>query len=64
MENKAKNHKFKSDHRNNWFMHNPECVRENKKHIRLWDVEIQTDQVIAARRQDCVIVTKKNEPSE
>ena len=40
-------------------MHNPETVLENETHKVLWDFEIQTDQLISARRPDLVIVNKK-----
>ena len=33
-------------------------------HKILWDFEIQTDQLISARRPDLVIVNKKREPAE
>ena len=39
--------------------HQPESVQENEKHTVLWNLEIQIDHVIAARRLDQVIVTRK-----
>ena len=42
--------KFKFDHTNKWYMHNPASVQENETHIFLWDFEIQTDHLISARR--------------
>ena len=40
-------------------MHKPESALENKIHKILWDVKIQTDHLISARRPDLVIVNKK-----
>ena len=34
--------KFKFDHRNKWYIHNPEPVRENEMQKILCDFEIQT----------------------
>ena len=44
-------------------MHNPESVLENKTHKPLRDFDIQTDNLISARRPDLVII-KKREFSE
>ena len=33
--------KFKFDHMNEWYMHNPESVLENETHKLLWDLETQ-----------------------
>ena len=41
-------------------MHNPASVPENETNKLLWDFEIQTDQLISARRPDLVITNKKN----
>ena len=51
--------KFKYDHMNKWYMHNPEFVLENEMHKVLWDFEIQTDHLILARQPDFVRVNKK-----
>ena len=51
--------KFKFDHTNKGYMHNPESVPENGTHKILWDFEIQTDHLISARRPDLVIVNNK-----
>ena len=40
-------------------MHNPESVLENETHKFFWDLEIQTDHLISARRLDLEIVNKK-----
>ena len=40
-------------------MHNPTFVLENKTHKLLWDFDIQTDNLISARRPDLKIINKK-----
>ena len=40
-------------------MHNPAPVLENATHKVLWDFNIQTDHLIAARRPDLIIMNKK-----
>ena len=52
--------KFKSDQANKWYMHNPESVLENEMYKLFRDFVIQTDHLISARRQNLVIVIKKN----
>ena len=54
--------KFKFDHTNKWYMHNPESFLEKETHKLLWDFEIQTNHIISARRLDLVIVNKKENP--
>ena len=56
--------KFKFDHTNKWYIHNPESVLENERDKILWDFEIQMDHLISARWPDLVIVNKKREPAE
>ena len=51
--------KFKFDHTNKWYMHNPAPVLENATHKLLWDFNIQTDHLIPARRPDLIIINKK-----
>ena len=51
--------KFKFDHSNKWYMHNPAPVLENDTHKLLWDFNIQTDHLISARRPDLIIINKK-----
>ena len=41
--------KFKFNHPNKWYIHNPESILENKTHKILWDFEIKTDHLISAR---------------
>ena len=41
--------KFKFDHTNKWYMHNPSPVLENATHKLLWDFNIQTEHLIPAR---------------
>ena len=51
--------KFKFDHTNKWYMHNPAPVLENETHKLLWDFNIQTDHLISVRRPDFIIISKK-----
>ena len=51
--------KFKFDHANKWYMHNPAPVLENDTHKLLWDFDIQTDHLIWVRRPDHMIINKK-----
>ena len=39
--------KFKFDHTNKWYMHNPASVLENSTHKLLWDFDIQTNRLIS-----------------
>ena len=45
-----------------WYEHAPECVAENEEVKILWNVMIQCDRQIKARKPDIVVV-KKNERS-
>ena len=51
--------KFKFDHANKWYMHNPAPVLENDTYKLLWDFDIHTDPVISARRPDVIIINNK-----
>ena len=51
--------KFKFDHTNKWYMHNPASALENDTHKRLWEYNIQTDHLISARRPNLIIINKK-----
>ena len=42
-----------------WYNHEPNTVEENEDYKLLWDMAIQTDRVISARRPDIVIIDKK-----
>ena len=42
-------------------MHNPVRVLENDSHKLLWDFNIQTDQLIPARRPGLIIINKKED---
>ena len=50
--------KFKFDHMNKWYMHKPAAVLENDTHKPLWDIDIQTNRLISARRPDLIIINK------
>ena len=43
-----------------WYEHQPEGVVENETCKNLWDMTIQCDHVIEARRPDIVVVEKEN----
>ena len=51
--------KFRFDHTNKWYMHNPESVLENVTRKLFRDFEIQMDHLILARRPYLIIITKK-----
>ena len=53
--------KFEFDHTNKCFMHNPASVLENDTHKVLWNFDIQTDNLISARKPDLIIINKKIE---
>ncbi|MUZ80509.1 hypothetical protein GLN52_23935 [Shigella flexneri] len=51
--------RLRFEHTDKWYKHKPEPVLENERHNILWDIEIQTDKLITARRPDMIIVNKK-----
>ena len=51
--------KFKFDHTNKWYVHNPAPVIENDTHKLLWDFNIQTDYLIPTRWPDLRIINNK-----
>ena len=51
--------KFKFDHSNKWYMHNPAPVTENDTHKLPWDFNIHTYHLIPARRPDLIIINNK-----
>ena len=56
-----KSKKFKFDHTNKSYMHNPVPVLESNTHKLRWDFDIYTDHLIPARRPDLIIINKKRE---
>ena len=56
--------KFKFDHANKWFMHNPAPVLENNTHKLLWDFIYKRDHQISARRLDFIIINKKRKSAK
>ena len=50
--------KFNLEKSEKWYLHNPQTVRENVNHKLIWDMNIQSDNVIVERRPDIVIVNK------
>ena len=51
--------KFKFDHTNKCYMHNPASDLKNYTHKLLWEFDIQTDHVILARRPDLIVINNK-----
>ena len=51
--------KFRFDHTNKWYVHNPASFLENNTHKLLWNFDIQTDHLISARRPDRIKINKK-----
>ena len=51
--------KFKFDHTNKWYKHNPAADLENDTHKLLWDFNIQTDHLILAIRPQLIRILKK-----
>ena len=51
--------KFKFDHANKCYMHNPALFLENDIHKLLWDFGIYTDHLISARKRDLIIINNK-----
>ena len=47
------------EHKEKWYEHNPEGTAENEDVKLLWDINIQCDNVIEARRPDIVVIDKK-----
>ena len=56
--------KFKFDHTNKWYMHNPAHILEYVTHKLLWDFDIHTDHLFSARRADLIIINKKRRTCE
>ena len=52
--------KFKFDHTNKWYMHNPESVQENDTHKLLWDFDTHMDHLISHKRPDLITINKIN----
>ena len=52
------------DNANKWYMYNPAPVLENDTHKLLWDLDIQTDHLISARRPNLIIINKKRKSAK
>ena len=50
--------KYHREKKDKWHEHAPDSVSENNEVKLLWDVNIQCDHVIEARRPDIVVVNK------
>ena len=51
--------KFKFNHTNKWYIHNPSFVLENDTHKHFLDFYIKTDHLIMARRSDIITIKQK-----
>ena len=51
--------KFKFNHTNKWYMHNPGPFLENNSNKLLWNFDIHTDPLISAWRPDLIIKKKR-----
>ena len=47
------------EHTEKWYEHVPEGVVENEEIKVLWDINVQCDNVIEARRPDIIVIDKK-----
>lgn len=52
--------KYGLERKEKWYEHCPEGVVENDNIKLIWDINIQCDNVIEARRPDLIVVDKKN----
>ena len=50
--------KFKFDHTNNWYIHNPALIQENNTYNFYEIFDIHTDHLISARRLDLIRINK------
>ena len=49
------------EHSEKWYEHVPEGAVENEKIKVLWDINIQCDNLIEARRPDLIVIDKKEQ---
>ena len=47
------------EHTEKWYKHVPDGLVENEEVKFLWDVNVQCDNVIEARRPDIIVIDKK-----
>ena len=47
------------EHTEKWYEHTPEGVIENEEVKVLWDINVQCDNVIEARRPNIIVIDKK-----
>ena len=52
--------KYHLEKKDTWYEHAPDSVSENDEVKLLWEVNIQCDHVIEARRPDSVVVNKQD----
>ena len=51
--------KSRLEHTEKWYEHIPEEAVENEEVKVLWDISVQCDNVIEARRPDIILIEKK-----
>ena len=51
--------KNRLEHSEKWYEHVPEGAVENEENKVLWDINIQCDNLIEARRPDLIVIDKK-----
>ena len=49
------------EHSEKWYQHAPEKAVENEEIKELWDINIQCDNLIEARRPDLIVIEKKEQ---
>ena len=49
------------EHSEKWYEHSPEGAVENEEIKVLWDINIQCDNLIEARRPDLIVIDKKEQ---
>ena len=53
--------KNRLEHSEKWYEHVPEGAVENEENKVLWDINIQCDNLIEARRPDLIVIDKKEQ---
>ena len=53
--------KNKLEHSEKWYKHAPEGAVENEEIKVLWDINVQCDNLIKARRPELIIIDKKEQ---
>ena len=53
--------KNRLEHHEKWYEHAPEGAVENEEIKVLWDINVQCDNLIEARRPDLIVIDKKEQ---